>query len=1172
MTHSQPASKNKHDDLTPNRAKSKANPTQVKPIQEQVEQKDKALGEHEAHTSPPSILIPEYAYAFRLTKDKTLVREWVTDSFVQITGFTPEELEAQGGWQALIHPEDMPIALARSARLLAGQPDISEFRIVRKDGEIRWLRDHGYPLVNRAGEVTHIFGAAQDITEYKRFEKDLERAKRFLQAILDTIPMHIAILDEEGIIIAVNLAWRAFARANNLNMPNDGIGASYIAVCEKAAKEGEAQAARAAEIIRKILSGASTQAFFEYPCHSPDKQRWFYVHFSSFVENDHLRVAVTHYDITERKRHEQEIQAQALLVQALSKKQSLEALLVDILQAAQSAFPFAEKGSILLADPDGFLTIRAIVGYQDSRLLGQRFDPWRGYAARAFRENRPILIADVQASVEDFLPNQSEEVSSIKSAIAAPLTVEGYPLGVICLDNATRTAAFEDRDIHILTTFAATAALVIERARLLEESQRRLEELSVLHQASQALLSSRLEPFALYQSVHHAIAQLMPCEAFFIVLDDEAGGDYHAVYLYDIGGVHPPQRVPRGKGLSGYVLSTGQPVRMDDYLAQDQIEALSFGDPEEVRAILAVPLRIGEETIGVISVQAYQPNAYDEEDQRLLETLAALFATLIRNAYLLEKSQRHLRELEILQRLSTALRKTQTLDEMCPLFVSHALQAVGADIGSIYLLEPHTGEWVSRLWFNAQGDLISPQGLELRHRPSEGVTGYVGMKGEIYQSSNWRSDGISVIKPEEERLIHPYSSCISLPLRAEQQVIGVMHLWGATPRTYTEEECHLLLAIADMAGSALRRAQLHQETLHRLEQLRSLNSIGRTISSTLDVRFSLDLLLKQTCIQLGVDAAGVLIYNPISLCLEYASGYGFRSDLYQTSRVRLGTGLAGLAGRERRPILISDLDHSPFPFARQELRREEHFVSYAAFPLLTKGELKGILEVFHRTQLAFSPDWLEFIESLSLQAAIAIENAQLFEGLQRTNLELSLAYDATLESWVRSLDARLREPDDHTARVTELTVRLAQAMNVNEANLPHIRRGALLHDIGKMFIPESILQKVEPLTPEEIAIVRQHPQYAYDLLSHITLLKPALEIPYYHHERWDGSGYPQGLKGEDIPLAARIFAVVDVFDAITTARPYRAAWSKLEALSYLREQAGRLFDPRVVEAFLHLIS
>jgi putative nucleotidyltransferase with HDIG domain len=246
----------------------------------------------------------------------------------------------------------------------------------------------------------------------------------------------------------------------------------------------------------------------------------------------------------------------------------------------------------------------------------------------------------------------------------------------------------------------------------------------------------------------------------------------------------------------------------------------------------------------------------------------------------------------------------------------------------------------------------------------------------------------------------------------------------------------------------------------------------------------------------------------------------------------------------------------------------EQFVSYYCTPLISKGRVTGVLEVYSRTPLSAGPDWLAFFETLAGQAAIAVDNAQLFENLQKSNLDLHLAYDSTLEGWARALDLRDGVTQGHSRRVTEMAGRLAAEVGIPDAELINVRRGALLHDIGKMGIPDSILHKRGPLTEEEWKTMKKHPVYAWDLLHPIEFLRPALAIPCAHHEHWDGSGYPRGLRGRDIPLAARVFAIVDVWDALRSDRPYSKSWPEEEARAQIRELAGSHLDPELVEVFL----
>lgn len=357
----------------------------------------------------------------------------------------------------------------------------------------------------------------------------------------------------------------------------------------------------------------------------------------------------------------------------------------------------------------------------------------------------------------------------------------------------------------------------------------------------------------------------------------------------------------------------------------------------------------------------------------------------------------------------------------------------------------------------------------------------------------------------------------------------------------------------------------------QFQRLAALREIDMAITASLDLRLTLSIFLQHTLTQLNVDAAALLLLNAHSHTLLYAAGQGFHGRGIERTQHRLGEGYGGRAALERRIVQIPNLAEAN-DFRRQPLLASENFVAYCAAPLIAKGMVKGVLEIFHRAPLAFDPDWLSFLEALAGQAAIAIDNAQLFDDLQRSNLELVLAYDATIEGWSRAMDLRDKETEGHTLRVTEMTLRLARQVGMSETELIHVKRGALLHDMGKLGVPDAILLKPGKLTDEEWVIMQKHPDYAYEMLSPISYLRPALDIPYCHHEKWDGTGYPRGLQGEQIPLSARIFAAVDVWDALRSDRPYRPSWPKEKVLAHIQAGAGTHFDPQVVELFLRTIN
>ena len=357
----------------------------------------------------------------------------------------------------------------------------------------------------------------------------------------------------------------------------------------------------------------------------------------------------------------------------------------------------------------------------------------------------------------------------------------------------------------------------------------------------------------------------------------------------------------------------------------------------------------------------------------------------------------------------------------------------------------------------------------------------------------------------------------------------------------------------------------------QMQQLSMLRSVDLAIASGLDLNLLLAMLLDQLTILTDTDAVAILLLNPKTNILEFTAGKGFRSHSLQYTHLRLGEGCAGRVALDRKMLHVPNLKENQMDFERSPFFRIEDFIAYFGVPMIAKGRVLGVLEIFHRSHLQPDADWLNFLNMIAGQAAIAIDSARMFRELQKTNVELSMAYDATIEGLSRALDLRDKETEEHTQRVSENAVKLAAKLGVTDANLVHIRRGAILHDIGKVAIPDRILFKPGPLAEDEWKIMRRHPGIAVELLSSVSYLTTALEIPHWHHEKWDGTGYPDHLQGDAIPYSARLFALVDVYDALTSDRPYRSAWSKPDTLNYIESQAGKHFDPAIVPKFVQFV-
>ncbi len=518
------------------------------------------------------------------------------------------------------------------------------------------------------------------------------------------------------------------------------------------------------------------------------------------------------------------------------------------------------------------------------------------------------------------------------------------------------------------------------------------------------------------------------------------------------------------------------------------------------------------------------------------------------------------REMAAIASISTVMRSARGKIEISNIVLDQIARHLDAEGGAIAMREPNGSAMVEI----AIGMLRPTQGY--RYARGEGLIGRVIESGMPVMSNDYIQD-LSISIPDFD---NRSNAVICVPLLEREQAMGCLLVVRET--AFSQDELRLVTSISDMAATAIRRITLYEQTERRLQQLIALRTIETAITSSLDFRFTLSILLDQVVSQLNVDAADVWLYDTKKQRLLFVAGWGFRSLAMRTAPAPLGWGLPGKVAEQRAPLYIPNLSEWESPVDHVVPLESEGLNSYYGTPILAKGQLHGVLEVFQRHTLRLDADKREFLNSLISGAAIAIDNARLLEDLQRTNKELAAAYDQTILGWSLALEMRDAETEGHTRRVAEATVNLAREMGLSETDLVHVWRGAVLHDIGKMAVPDTILLKKEELNTEDWKILRKHPLYAQSMLSGIEFLQPSLDIPTFHHEHWDGHGYPLGLKGEQIPLAARIFAVVDVWDALRFDRHYRARWEESDVVSYITDLSGKQFDPRVVEVFLKMLE
>lgn len=405
------------------------------------------------------------------------------------------------------------------------------------------------------------------------------------------------------------------------------------------------------------------------------------------------------------------------------------------------------------------------------------------------------------------------------------------------------------------------------------------------------------------------------------------------------------------------------------------------------------------------------------------------------------------------------------------------------------------------------------------------------------------------------------------PLLHDGRVIGLIGLLSRQIDYFKRGTLAWISALASIISDSF----FEQEN-NRMEREMTEHSISRILQASLDLQDPLPVVLTLLASAVKADAITALRYNPSLQRFDLLAAHGLNARVIAKLQLDLESSSADRIAEERQTIWIEDLLlPKPGPGPINQLA-EEGLRSYLALPLIGHNDFLGILEILWRQTPEMQAWDTGFIGRVTEQISLTMERSSIVRDLRHSNKGLVSAYNAMIEGLSRALELRDIETEGHTRRVSVLMMRFGEHMQIPAAQWDAIKQGALLHDIGKLGIPDAILLKPGSLTQREREVMQQHAVYGYNILAPIINLRQTLDIALYHHERWDGSGYPYGLTGEQIPLVARLFAVTDVFDALTSDRPYRPAWTHTQAVEYLREQAGRLFDPKVVELFLEIVD
>ncbi|MCE9645729.1 MAG: GAF domain-containing protein [Chloroflexi bacterium] len=664
----------------------------------------------------------------------------------------------------------------------------------------------------------------------------------------------------------------------------------------------------------------------------------------------------------------------------------------------------------------------------------------------------------------------------------------------------------------------------------------------------------------LFASIHKTLASLMPAENFYIAIYDAQNDLLSFPYFIDQYDQAPLPQKP-GNGLTEYVLRTRQPLLatpqvFEEMVADNQVALLGIASVDWI----GVPLTVGDETFGVMVVQTYTDQSRLTQKNLELMTFVSTQAAMVINRKQAEDSLRQrTSQLEALREIGLELIAELDVDKLLHSITAHALTLLHSTGGGIYLYRPEQ----NRLeWVVAIGTQITPLGTLLER--GEGLSGKVWAQRKpiiVGDYEHWEGRA-----PRYEG--KPFKAVMGVPIIKGNEFLGVLVLLADLDQSFNMQEASLLELFAGYAAVAIHNARLYQNARQRLIELEVLYETSNTLSAEHDLDTMLRSIVENARKLLNAATSGMYLAIPGTDELELSMDTSPYVPL--GSRLHFGEGAAGHVAQTRRPLRIADY----FTWeGRSKLYEGMPIRAVLEVPMLYRGELIGVLTADEAgdSERKFTEADEHLLTLFASQAAGAIHAARLYENLKRSNADITSAYDTTIEGWSRAMDLRDHETEGHTLRVTSLTLKLARRIGLSESQLTHIRRGSLLHDIGKMGVPDAILLKDGNLNGEEWEIMRKHPQLAYEMLSSIDYLHEALDIPSNHHEKWDGTGYPRGLKGEQIPLAARIFAVVDVWDAIRSDRPYRQGWDSETAIGYIKSNSGTHFDPKIVEAFLAML-
>ena len=833
---------------------------------------------------------------------------------------------------------------------------------------------------------------------------------------------------------------------------------------------------------------------------------------------------------------------------------NIEDFMKRILQNAAKVLKM--DGGLIHIIEDGKLTIKSHIGIPRKYL--------KKYSVVKIGHHIAGTVAKTQESIiiEDGLKDQRATKEAIRiigyrSLFSIPLLAEDRVVGVLSVTSKEKRK-FEQEEIDFFNNTGRQIGAMFENAMLFERMKLSNKKIKALVELNRSIVSILDLPL-LYRKVLNELPSIISCYTASVMLVDKKSNELKVVSASAYGPKRREResiRIKVGNGIVGRVAKTGRTIIIGDVRKRKSY----IGKLKEIRSEIAVPLSVKGRIIGVLNVESNKVYAYTSEDIEILTAFANELAIAIENAKLYQESKERTTQLELINRVIKEIGKAQDINiasqKICKAIQGHFYY----DHTLLFFLDEEKKNLVLKGYAGLPYRIT-----EFHQSIQKGLLGLcLRTRRSILENNTKRNrDFVSQLPKEEAAL-----SEMDIPLIFGNEVFGVLSLQSKTQDAFGEWDLVTMETISEHVASSLNNSKLYSGLRQRLSELSNIYEIGVDLSISRNVDELLEKMYRRTRMMTGASTFYIALYNEedktVTFEIDYEEG---KKRPQETIKLDKMGGYTGWILKNNSAILIRDFKQDSKKYPAKPILNGLRMNSYLGIPIRFEDKVIGVLSLQSRKSGVFNETTLSLFTTFANQLGVVIENARLFTEMDIVLDKLEHSYDETLRSLVSALDFRESETQYHSIRVAVYAVELAKRINIPEEELKFIYWGGILHDIGKIGVPDNILLKPSKLTEDEWKEIRKHPRMGYEIVKDIKFLRDASEVILFHHEWWNGRGYPYGISKKKIPMWARIFSIADALDSMTSKRPYKDEISLKEAYKEIQRCSGTQFDPEVVNIF-----